>query len=59
MHGGCSCKAAVSGSAETATEELTVMMTEVKRSYDASGQRQQARARRLAVVLAAAHDMCS
>src|SRR4029453_9736862 len=28
-------------------------MTEVKRSYDASGRREQARARRLAVVLAA------
>jgi hypothetical protein len=58
MRGGCSCKAAVSGSAETTTEELTVMMTEVKRFYDAPGQRQRARASRLAVVLAAAHDMC-
>jgi hypothetical protein len=50
-------KAAVSGSAETATEELTVMVTEVKRSYDAARQRQQARACRLAVVLAA-HALC-
>jgi hypothetical protein len=50
-------KAAVSGSARTATEELTVMVTDVKRSCDASGQRQQARARRLAVVLAA-YDLC-
>jgi hypothetical protein len=48
---------AVSGSAETATEELTVMVAEVERSYDASGQRQQARSRRLAVVLAA-HALC-
>jgi AcrR family transcriptional regulator len=32
---------------------LELKMTEVKRSYDASGRREQARARRLAVVLAA------
>jgi hypothetical protein len=40
-----------------ATEELTVMVTKLKRSYDASGWRRQARAHRLAMVLAA-HDLC-